>query len=86
MAKSAIDLTNPIFHDDDAAREYLESVLWPSGPVCPRCGVMGDRIEDVGQEPSPWRLQLQRLPQAVYRDCRHRDGTQPYQAVQMGSG
>jgi transposase-like protein len=44
MAKSAIDLTNPIFHDNDAAREYLESVLWPSGPVCPRCGVMGDRI------------------------------------------
>lgn len=44
MAKSAIDLTNPIFHDDNAAREYLESVLWPQGPVCPRCGVMGDRI------------------------------------------
>jgi transposase-like protein len=44
MAKSPIDLTNPVFHDDDAAREYLESVLWPSGPVCPRCGVMGARI------------------------------------------
>jgi transposase-like protein len=44
MARSKIDLTNPIFHDDNAAREYLETVLWPHGPVCPRCGVMGDRI------------------------------------------
>ena len=44
MASTKIDLTNPIFHDDTAAREYLESVLWPQGPVCPRCGVMGDRI------------------------------------------
>src|SRR5947207_8612269 len=44
MARSKIDLRNPIFHDDDAAREYLETVLWPHGPVCPRCGVMGDRI------------------------------------------
>jgi transposase-like protein len=42
--RSEIDLRNPIFHDDDAAREYLETILWPHGPVCPRCGVMGDRI------------------------------------------
>ena len=39
-----IDLTHPMFHDDDAARAYLESVLWPNGPHCPRCGVTGDRI------------------------------------------
>jgi transposase-like protein len=44
MARSKIDLRNPIFHDDNAAREYLETVLWPQGPVCPRCGVTGDRI------------------------------------------
>jgi transposase-like protein len=39
-----LDLTNPIFHNDDAAREHLEKLLWPQGPVCPRCGVMADRI------------------------------------------
>ncbi len=39
-----VDITNPIFHDDDKAREHLEALLWPHGPVCPRCGVMGDRI------------------------------------------
>lgn len=26
-----LDLTNPIFHDDDKAREHLESLLWPHG-------------------------------------------------------
>jgi transposase-like protein len=39
-----VDLTNPIFHDDDAAREHLETLLWPEGPVCPKCGAKGDRI------------------------------------------
>lgn len=33
-----IDLTNPIFHDDDAARAHLEEQRWPNGPVCPHCG------------------------------------------------
>jgi len=31
-------LTDPMFHDDDAARAHFESVLWPNGPVCPHCG------------------------------------------------
>lgn len=44
MAKSRLDLRNPIYHDDDKAREHLESLLWPQGPVCRRCGVMDDRI------------------------------------------
>ena len=39
-----VDLTNPIYHNDRAARKHLESLLWPDGPNCPRCGVMGDRI------------------------------------------
>jgi transposase-like protein len=30
----------PHFTDDDAARAYLERVLWPEGPVCPHCGVV----------------------------------------------
>ncbi|MBV1707605.1 MAG: IS1595 family transposase [Hyphomicrobiales bacterium] len=36
MAKSA--LQNPAFHDDNAAREALEAIRWPDGPVCPHCG------------------------------------------------
>jgi transposase-like protein len=33
--------SKPHFRDDDAAREYLEKMLWPEGPVCPHCGVIG---------------------------------------------
>jgi transposase-like protein len=32
-----LDLTNKIYHDEDAAREHLETQLWPNGPVCPHC-------------------------------------------------
>jgi transposase-like protein len=38
------DLTNPIYHDENAARTHLESLLWPSGPVCPRCKADGARV------------------------------------------
>ncbi len=34
----AIDLTNPVFHDDEKARELFEAWRWPNGPVCPHCG------------------------------------------------
>lgn len=33
----AIDLTDKIFTDDNAAREHLEAIRWPDGPVCPHC-------------------------------------------------
>ena len=32
------DLTNPIYHDSNAAREHLEAMYWPQGPLCPHCG------------------------------------------------
>src|SRR5262245_47740168 len=32
------DLTEPMFVNEDPAREYLESVRWPDGPFCPHCG------------------------------------------------
>ncbi len=32
------NLSNPIFHDEDAARSYLEAQRWPDGPWCPHCG------------------------------------------------
>jgi transposase-like protein len=31
----------PHFRDDEAARKFLEGILWPDGPVCPHCGVIG---------------------------------------------
>jgi len=36
----------PHFKDPEAAREHLEAIRWPHGPVCPHCGGM-DRIHKV---------------------------------------
>ena len=36
MARSVLDL--PHYHNEEAAFAYVEKLLWPSGPVCPRCG------------------------------------------------
>ncbi len=33
-----IDLTNPIFSDEEKAREHLEGQRWPDGVTCPFCG------------------------------------------------
>lgn len=32
------DLQNPIFTDEDKAREFIESERWPDGAFCPHCG------------------------------------------------
>ena len=33
-----MNLTNPIFHDNNAAREHLEAIRWENGVYCPHCG------------------------------------------------
>lgn len=45
MSKSTISTFElfEMFPDQDSAREYLESRLWPDGPACPVCG-LGERI------------------------------------------
>src|SRR5665213_1667400 len=45
MATSA--LSAKFFHDEKAAYAWLESVVWPDGPVCPHCGGF-ERITVVG--------------------------------------
>ena len=32
------NFTDPIFHDEDKAREYFEGIRWPNGSYCPHCG------------------------------------------------
>jgi transposase-like protein len=32
------DLTDAIFHDEDAARAHFEAKRWPNGAYCPHCG------------------------------------------------
>jgi transposase-like protein len=31
-------ITHEIYQDADKAREHLESIHWPHGPICPHCG------------------------------------------------
>lgn len=39
-------LSQPHFHNEEAAYARLEAIVWPEGPHCPRCGGM-DRITKV---------------------------------------
>jgi transposase-like protein len=32
-----IELSNPIYNNEDAARAHFEAVRWPNGPECPFC-------------------------------------------------
>lgn len=37
-------LSDPRFHSEEAAYEFVEARLWPNGPVCPHCGAGKDRV------------------------------------------
>ena len=43
-------LSAPHFHDEAAAFERVEKVIWPQGPVCHHCGCMG-RITAIAPNP-----------------------------------
>jgi transposase-like protein len=48
------DLTNPIFHDEDAARAHFETIRWPDGkPVCPHCGPIDQATRLEGKSHRP---------------------------------
>jgi transposase-like protein len=44
-------LSEPYFHDEPAAFEALERVIWPNGPTCPHCGAT-DRLNRLGVQKS----------------------------------
>ena len=43
-------ILEPHFVDEDKAREYLEAMRWPEGPVCPHCGLLGEAYRIVRKE------------------------------------
>lgn len=47
------DINNPIFQNEDAAREYLESVRWPNGAFCPHCGEAENVMKLEGESHRP---------------------------------
>jgi transposase-like protein len=46
-------LNQPHFQDPEAAREYLESLRWANGVVCPHCGVIDKFYKLVGEAHRP---------------------------------
>ena len=42
-------LSAPHFHVEEAAYEWVEARLWPNGPVCPHCGVVGNAAKLAGK-------------------------------------
>jgi transposase-like protein len=56
------DLTAPHFKDEEKAREHLEALRWPDGPICPHCGVIGAHYRMNGASRRPGLLKC--------KDCR----------------
>ncbi len=46
---SAADLSAARFHNEEAARKFLEEIRWPDGPVCPHCGSIGKVYENASK-------------------------------------
>ncbi len=47
----------PHFRHEEAAIAYVEARVWPDGPVCPRCGVIGQakRLRGKTTRPGLWK-------------------------------
>lgn len=43
------ELDAPHFANEDAAFEYVEQRMWPNGPACPHCGVLGEASRSQGK-------------------------------------
>lgn len=55
-------LTDPIYNDETKAREHLEAIRWPDGPICPHCGSVDNAKRMEGKATRPGLLNC--------RDCR----------------
>jgi transposase-like protein len=58
------------FHDEPAAFEYLERVLWPDGAVCPHCGTIGRATKLQGRHGDGKRQARMGLWKCNERECR----------------
>jgi transposase-like protein len=61
------DLTNPIFHDAEKAREYLEQQRWPDGPECPHCQAkhQATKLEGKSTRPGLYKCKACEQPYTV---------------------
>jgi transposase-like protein len=67
MTARKTNLADPIYHDDGAARAHLETLLWPRGPECPKCGVVNEatKLQGASTRPGVWKCRACRKPFSV---------------------
>lgn len=64
-------LSKPYFYDEAEAFKKLESVIWPNGPVCPKCGGK-ERIYDLkGVRSKPSKKNPKGLERHGLKKCGH---------------
>jgi transposase-like protein len=56
------------FQNEDAAREHLEKLIWPNGPVCPHC--MFDKAYKLESKPDSKNKVRPGLYKCARPDCR----------------
>jgi len=61
------ELSTPQLQDEVAAFAYVESKLWPGGPVCYHCGTIGQagRLQGKSSRPGLWKCYACRKPFTV---------------------
>jgi transposase-like protein len=69
----ATNLSDPIYHNDEAARVHFEAIRWPDGRVCPHCGTVGNSVLMQGKTTRP----------GLYK-CREKLCRKPFTAI-MGT-
>lgn len=59
--------SNPIYHNEKAAREYLEALRWPDGPICPHCSAVDNAVQLRGNSTRQgvWKCRECRKPFSV---------------------
>lgn len=48
-----MNLTDPIYLDPEKAREHMEAIRWPNGPICPHCGGTENNTKLKGKSTRP---------------------------------
>ena len=66
-------LSRPYFHDEAAAFQHVEEILWPAGPVCHHCGSMEQHYALKGVRSKPSKKNphgVERIGLYKCKDCR----------------
>ena len=48
-----MNITDPIYTNEDTARAHFEAIRWPDGRVCPHCGTIGNSTLLQGKSTRP---------------------------------